>query len=40
MPVPGGQISVRWWTEGGKITYRADVPAGHLLKVEDLAGRQ
>ncbi|MHC4498438.1 MAG: alpha-L-rhamnosidase C-terminal domain-containing protein [Planctomycetota bacterium] len=40
MPVPDGQINVRWWTEGGKIMYRADVPAGYLLKVENLTGRQ
>jgi hypothetical protein len=40
MPVPDGQINVRWWTEGAKIMYREDVPAGYLLKVENLTGRQ
>jgi len=40
MPTPAGVVCVRWWVEGDKILYQADVPAGYVLKIENLSGRQ
>ncbi|MHC4482454.1 MAG: alpha-L-rhamnosidase-related protein, partial [Planctomycetota bacterium] len=40
MPTLDGDVCVRWWTEGDKILYRADVPAGYVLKIENLSGHQ
>ena len=35
MPTPHGMVSVRWWTENKKILYRASVPVGYTLEVEN-----
>jgi alpha-L-rhamnosidase len=40
IPTPDGPIKVRWWAEGDKIRYEADVPAGYVLKVENLTSRK
>jgi len=40
MPTPAGELYVRWWIEGDKFLYRADVPAGYTLKIENLTGRR
>ena len=40
MPINGGVVSVRWWKDGNKIRYQADVPAGYRLKVENISGQQ
>ncbi|MHC4618969.1 MAG: alpha-L-rhamnosidase-related protein [Planctomycetota bacterium] len=40
IPTPDGPINVRWWTEGDKIHYHADVPAGYVLNVENRTTRQ
>jgi alpha-L-rhamnosidase len=40
MPTAGGEVCVRWWVEDDKMLYQADVPAGYILKVENLTGRR
>lgn len=35
---PQGPITVKWWHQGEDVAYRAEVPAGYLLKVENLTG--
>ncbi len=35
---PQGPITVRWWKEDGRTLYRAEVPAGYTLKVDNLTG--
>jgi len=40
MPTLEGQVCVRWWIEGDKILYQANVPAGYVLKIENLSSRQ
>jgi len=40
MPTADGVVSVRWWTEGDKILYQADIPAGYVLKAENLTGQR
>jgi alpha-L-rhamnosidase len=40
IPTADGPINVRWWAEGDKIHCQADVPAGYVLKVENLTSRQ
>jgi len=39
IPTAGGMVSVRWWTDGDRILYQADVPAGYVLKVDNQTGR-
>jgi len=38
MPVKGGVVSVRWWKDGNKIRYQADVPAGYRITIKNLSG--
>lgn len=38
LPVPGGRIDVRWWKEGTRLRYRADVPRGYRLQIENRSG--
>jgi alpha-L-rhamnosidase len=35
---PQGPLMVRWWKDGNRITYRAEVPAGYVLEAENLTG--
>ena len=35
---PQGPITVRWWKENGRTLYRAEVPAGYTLSVDNLTG--
>ena len=35
---PQGPVTVRWWKEGGQTLYRAEVPAGYVLRVDNLTG--
>jgi alpha-L-rhamnosidase len=37
---PDGPVIVKWWMDGGRIAYRADVPAGYTLEVENLTSGQ
>jgi alpha-L-rhamnosidase len=36
VPVPGGDVSLRWTRDGGSISYRIDVPAGYRVKLTNL----
>jgi alpha-L-rhamnosidase len=38
LPTPDGFVSVRWWKDGGKLRYRADVPSGYRVELEPVAG--
>jgi alpha-L-rhamnosidase len=35
---PQGPVAVKWWKDKGKVAYRADLPAGYTLRVENLTG--
>ena len=35
---PQGPVTIKWWKQDGGILYRADVPAGYLLEVDNLTG--
>jgi alpha-L-rhamnosidase len=35
---PQGPIAVRWWKDDGQTLCRAEVPAGYVVKVENLTG--
>ena len=36
---PQGPVTVKWWKQGKDIVYRAEVPAGYLIEVENITGR-
>jgi len=40
MPTVDGFVFVRWWIDGDKMLYQADVPAGYVLKVTNETGQQ
>jgi alpha-L-rhamnosidase len=40
VPTDAGAVSLRWWKEGEGIHYRASVPAGYRLKIENLSGKR
>jgi alpha-L-rhamnosidase len=40
LPVPGGTVSLEWRRRGHRLLYRADLPAGYSLEVENLSGRE
>ena len=40
MPTVDGPVFVRWWIEEDEILYHADIPAGYVLKVENLSGHR
>jgi alpha-L-rhamnosidase len=35
---PQGPVVVKWWKDNNETRYRAEVPAGYVLEVEDLTG--
>jgi len=35
---PQGPVTVRWWKDDGRTLYRAEVPAGYVLRVDNLTG--
>jgi alpha-L-rhamnosidase len=35
---PQGPVTVKWWKDKNKVAYRADLPAGYTLRVENLTG--
>ena len=35
---PHGPVTVRWWKEDSRTLYRAEVPAGYTLRVDNLTG--
>jgi alpha-L-rhamnosidase len=38
VPVPGGAVGLEWRRRGRRLLYRAEVPAGYALEVENLSG--
>ncbi|MCC7377709.1 MAG: hypothetical protein IT581_23810 [Verrucomicrobiales bacterium] len=38
VPVEGGRVSLRWWTENGRHRYRVTAPAGYTVTVEQPPG--
>ena len=38
LPVPGGRVSVLWHKENGGLRYRAEVPRGYRIQVENRSG--
>ncbi len=40
IPVAGGGVSLRWWKEAGAICYRANVPAGYTVRVDNVSGKK
>ncbi len=39
IPIGEDAVSLRWWRQGSEIHYRVDIPAGFLLKVENISDR-
>ena len=40
IPTADGPVSIRWRTQADRILYQADVPAGYVLKTENLTRRR
>ncbi|MBN1417543.1 MAG: hypothetical protein JXP34_02140 [Planctomycetes bacterium] len=38
IPLDGGPVALRWWKEGGKILFRAEVPPGWSIRIENRTG--
>ena len=40
IPTPDGPLVLRWRRDGGRIAYRVDPPAGYVVRVENISGRE